>query len=97
MLIGQLSEYVQMITGYWIVELRDDVREGDRDMSYLPTEVIKTMTEYECHFIKIHNTRIKAETVREGYERPLLKIVCVISAILKCIQYIGLEDEAKSP
>lgn len=77
-----------MITGYRIVELGDEVREGDKDMSYLPTEVMKTMTEYECHFIKIYNTRIKAEPVREGYERSLLKIVCIISAILKCIQYI---------
>lgn len=46
MFIGQLGGYVQMITGYRIVELGDEVREGDKDMSYLPTEVMKTMTEY---------------------------------------------------
>lgn len=46
MFIGQLGGYVQMIPGYRIVELGDEVREGDKDMSYLPTEVMKTMTEY---------------------------------------------------
>lgn len=59
----------------WLLECetrRPSQGRRQRYVSYSPTGVSKTMTQYGGYFIKIHNTRIK-ELVREGWERPLLK------------------------